>query len=534
MPYVSTTPPAANHLLSHHLILFHFLPLPGTVSRPQNTYMNATKPKTKPETAKKAVNESQESFLELSSLQQNMPFWLRALALFGDSTTALIMSFLLFLTSIGVAMYVDRSSTISGTLQELGLITTATKQHELRTLGPIPTWVKTTAPVLEWKDDDPDFLKSLKETFDQDGVVALRGILDVDLLETLDRASSRLITQQFVQSKGKPKGPLTGRPHQPQGTQFFTVKEGAIFLGLNVTRGGDEVREDEAAKHIDLAFLNVALQSKIPRIISQHLLQLPSNETLRMMRDIFLAKDTNEYVCGWHVDDTGFWPADADAPGVNAWIALDDMPMEGGGGFALAVGSHTADWRYDAYQVTGSTHTFPPEGFSSARDTVERRVGDGTCNIATAAPHLHQRMEDTKRMYDVQRGDVIFHTRWLFHRTVPFERTIDAERQKDEEVPLVYRRYSVRYGPGSSRIPRGYGTEFSVLWDAANGGRTADEVAEHDAPWYPQAWPPALETERAQLELIATERLRKVTTMADSRRQQLRRARRAKLYTQPH
>jgi hypothetical protein len=46
-----------------------------------------------------------------------------------------------------------------------------------------------------------------------------------------------------------------------------------------------------------------------------------------MLRDIFLAKDSEQFVCGWHVDDTGFWPAVAEAPGVNAWIAVDDMPV---------------------------------------------------------------------------------------------------------------------------------------------------------------------------------------------------------------
>ena len=34
---------------------------------------------------------------------------------------------------------------------------------------------------------------------------------------------------------------------------------------------------------------------------------------------------------------------------MNAWIALDDMPLSMGGGFALSTGSHVAPWRHEAY-----------------------------------------------------------------------------------------------------------------------------------------------------------------------------------------
>jgi hypothetical protein len=35
-------------------------------------------------------------------------------------------------------------------------------------------------------------------------------------------------------------------------------------------------------------------------------------------RDIFLAKDEEQDICGWHVDDITFWPCTADAQGINA------------------------------------------------------------------------------------------------------------------------------------------------------------------------------------------------------------------------
>ena len=91
---------------------------------------------------------------------------------------------------------------------------------------------------------------------------------------------------------------------------------------------------------VNTAFHDVVLTSRLPSIAAK-LLQLPTdNSTLRLMRDIFLVKDGDPYICGWHTDDTGFWPVTADAPGVNAWIALDDMPLATGGGFALVAGSH--------------------------------------------------------------------------------------------------------------------------------------------------------------------------------------------------
>jgi hypothetical protein len=234
------------------------------------------------------------------------------------------------------------------------------------------------------------------------------------------------------------------------------------------------------------------------------------------MRDIFLAKDEDEYICGWHVDDFGFWPAMPEAPGVNAWIAVDDMPVHHGGGFALALGSHHAPWRDKAHHVTGATTTFPREGFRDARDMFSKRTGSGTCNLKQAAPHLHRRMEETKRIYETKRGDVIFHTRWLFHRTVPFNRTYVDDRESSED--LIYRRYSVRYGPGSSIIPPGYGTELSVLWNDANGGRTADDVNRLDGPWYPQAWPPALD-DATELDRLAALVERKMPTAVKRREQ---------------
>mmetsp|Transcript_17836 Transcript_17836/g.41775 ORF Transcript_17836/g.41775 Transcript_17836/m.41775 type:complete len:151 (-) Transcript_17836:100-552(-) len=71
----------------------------------------------------------------------------------------------------------------------------------------------------------------------------------------------------------------------------------------------------------------------------------------------------------------------------------------------------------------------------------------------------------------------------------PFSISFVESEKEQHRSPPIYRRYSLRYGPGSSIIPPGYGTEPSVLWDESNGGRTADQVCELTGPWYPRANP---------------------------------------------
>ncbi|KAL7481353.1 hypothetical protein ACHAW6_007033 [Cyclotella cf. meneghiniana] len=253
-------------------------------------------------------------------------------------------------------------------------------------------------------------------------------------------------------------------------------------------------------------------------------LVIDDSVNLRICRDIFLTKDNDPYACGWHVDDTGFWPSAAEDPGVNAWIALDDMawpwtssrPTENDlesendtsanvlskhyppvATFALSIGSHRASWRHEGYHATGSTHTQPPEGFQSAADLIERRTGSGTCNIKTSAPHLYKKLEERKVVYDLKRGDVIFHDRWVFHRTVTADEYIRMAggRQtttSNDPNEKIFRRYSIRYGPGTARVPPGYGFELSVLHNPENANRTMNEIVERDGPFYPKAWPHVL------------------------------------------
>ena len=324
----------------------------------------------------------------------------------------------------------------------------------------------------------------MKEAYHKDGVIALRGILSPQEIELLHQSSLKLLGIDTSTSQGfnMDEGPIKVSRASSSGKQFFKTQHHAIF-------------ESEME-----GFSSVGLKSLLPQVAAELMgmnesqsqsqpLQENSkrSESLRLLRDVFMAKDQDPYICGWHVDDTGFWPTPFDAEGVNAWIAIDSIPISTGGGFALSIGSHTADWRFKAYELTGSTYTLPEHGYVDAEDMFNKR-GVGTCNIKNADPDINRKMEDAKRVYDVQRGDVILHTRWLFHRTVPIDRKRAKELNKKREK-VLYRRYSVRYTPGSATLARGYGTELSTLYNSSFGGKTLDLVNAVDGPWYPKCWP---------------------------------------------
>ena len=143
------------------------------------------------------------------------------------------------------------------------------------------------------------------------------------------------------------------------------------------------------------------------------------------------------------------------------------MPIENGGGFALSVGSHKAEWRHRAHEVIGATTTMRQEGYQNVDDYFANRAGFGTCNLKQVDPKLNDMVERNKRIYDVKAGDIIFHTRWLFHRTIPFHNNAiraETKRSKESQNPgneaklemsPLYRRYSIRYTPGHAQLPKG-------------------------------------------------------------------------------
>ena len=176
--------------------------------------------------------------------------------------------------------------------------------------------------------------------------------------------------------------------------------------------------------------------------------------------------------------------------GVNAWIALDDMPARWGGGIAVSPTSHTADWRHEAYQAIGSTPTHDANEGLVLRSDLSKKGILNTCKMADLAPELAERMEKSRVVFDYQKGDILFHTRWLFHRSLPVNDKGLAHFDKLGQ-PVALKRYSIRYELGSARLQRGMSVEPCILMNPLNRGKTLDEICENDGPWYPQCTPEA-------------------------------------------
>jgi hypothetical protein len=228
-----------------------------------------------------------------------------------------------------------------------------------------------------------------------------------------------------------------------------------------------------------------------------------------LCRDIFLAKPVNSSGCDWHVDDHGFWPesylseasqqSGKDQDGVNVWIALEDMPAAYQGSMALAAGSHRETWRFEAYQALGQDRS--ADGGHTKEAIVDkleekRRSGElalGACQIGRIRPDLKAKLDSKSVVLDVKRGDIVFSTRTLFHKTVDV--TEEGKRYYNSMGLEVLNRYSIRYSPGTARLPRGWLAEWSAIADKGNAGKSLNEIVvgtESDPGefmWYPQAWP---------------------------------------------
>jgi hypothetical protein len=221
--------------------------------------------------------------------------------------------------------------------------------------------------------------------------------------------------------------------------------------------------------------------------------------------------------CDWHVDDVGFWPESyvSEHDGINVWIAMQDMPALFQGSMALAPGSHQADWRFDAYEAIGQNRSYHG-GFTKADMQQRAKSGEKllmTCEMRHQNPELSQMIDETAYIPDIKKGDVIFATRSLFHRTVAV--TPDGKEYYSKENIEHLNRYSIRYVPGSARLPEGWAFEWSIMANENNNGRTLDDTMERDnLLWYPQVWPLADEDRDIKLDSVATTSLDEVKSKA--------------------
>jgi hypothetical protein len=229
--------------------------------------------------------------------------------------------------------------------------------------------------------------------------------------------------------------------------------------------------------------------------------------------DVFMSKEVDfDEICDWHIDDIGFWPEsfyDSKQEGINVWIALEDMPQQYQGSMALSPGSHKAEWRHEAYDSIGLNLTFQG-GFTREEITEFAQSGGKlltTCEMNLQAPELREKIEATKWIPDIKKGDIIFATRSLFHRTVPV--TPEGKHYYASKGIQYLNRYSVRYVPGSARLPYGWTFEWSIKSNNENEGATLDSAMEQKQNylWYPRVWPTAERNMDSRLDRLAKNHL---------------------------
>jgi hypothetical protein len=240
--------------------------------------------------------------------------------------------------------------------------------------------------------------------------------------------------------------------------------------------------------------------------------------------------------CDWHVDDHGFWPesylseasqqSGKDQDGVNVWIALEDMPAVYQGSMALAARSHREPWRYEAYQALGQDRSVDGGHTKSAivaNLEEKRRSGEvtlGACEIGRIRPDLKAKMDAKSVILDIERGDIIFSTRTLFHKTMDV--TEEGKRYYDSLGLDSLNRYSIRYTPGTARLPKGWLAEWSAVANKGNPGKSLNEIVvgtESDPGefmWYPQVWPVLEKDVDAQLNFVADTKLSQAKQLVQS------------------
>lgn len=201
------------------------------------------------------------------------------------------------------------------------------------------------------------------------------------------------------------------------------------------------------------------------------------------------------------MDDQGFWPesftseatiqSGKDQNGVNVWLALDDMPAMYQGSMAVSPSSHKASWRHDAYLALDQNRT--QDGGKSKEaiiQTVQTKTDNhyATCDMHLVQPDLYHQIERTSKILDIKKGDVVFATRLLFHRTLSVTKEGISHFENLNQKYL--KRYSIRYVPGSARLPNGWSVEWSVIDDPTQVGQSLDDIVESSGQmFYPQVWP---------------------------------------------
>jgi len=327
-------------------------------------------------------------------------------------------------------------------------------------------------------------------TYARDGFIVLSGLLDDSELASLVDAGESLVTKHVEKMGGKLK------------SGNFQVHEFGLVFDEN-----------------DKRFRDVALRSRLPRAAAELMNLDGHSQNLRLLRDVFLAKGQDSTSsCGWHIDDQMFWPASyklpttntVDQSGINAWIALDDMPF--GGSMAVSPFSHTQyfSWKNEAYHALNFKDQY---GNGIAKDDLFEMIRAGTvdsCGLEKFAPQVYDEIELSKQEFSFKRGDVIFMNRWLFHKSTDLTENGRLALQAienslgDNAGAALLKRYSLRFATGSTSLPGGFMTEKSVLASDGNLGKQLDDI---EGEWYPKCWPEVDHDVDTKIETVVREQV---------------------------
>lgn len=293
-----------------------------------------------------------------------------------------------------------------------------------------------------------------KNRFQRDGYFLKKGVLKGDALTKAIAAGEKLYTS--IHQNGR------------------DVNVKSVFQKLSL----DVWREDET-------FAQIAFESEFPIIAAELLGMIPNSDgdhgtadngivgededTIRILKDGFFGLMSTDTGCGFHVDDTYFWPAAPDSTGVNFWLALSHMRVKEGGGI----------------RVVDKTKIQPY--FDECKEAIQTPFH--TCMMEKKSPTCHERMMKASKVFDMEPGDVLIWDRWTFHRSEPFKKPsfqkdqeTGQERKKEQEEKRL--RYTIRYIPGTAKA----------------GGLIREESSQElgkvfNSPYYPQVWPQALKSE---------------------------------------
>ena len=119
----------------------------------------------------------------------NEKYWHRKLALFGDSSFALFCSFSMFVLSFLLSLHAD------GKLPSAPW-NISPSERAYRQLEPLPSVAPAKIFSVDDLLDNNKVSSEMQKSFDRDGVIAVRGLLDPALLSALDVATAEIVREK--------------------------------------------------------------------------------------------------------------------------------------------------------------------------------------------------------------------------------------------------------------------------------------------------------------------------------------------------